>query len=157
MTNLEKIELILSHIKRVESNMQFLAKELLKENERENLNFCLQLLQGSRLHDVTKLNGDEFHYLNSDYIGTKEFKEALHLHQKSNSHHPEFYGAIYLMDEVDIAEMACDLFARGQEFGTNTMEWIETVATKKYRFEMTDRVGTSLKKYIEILTKNKFK
>lgn len=155
-TNLEKIEMILSHIKKVEANMQFIAKELIKQNE-ENLLFCLELLANSRLHDVTKLTGSEFFYLNDDYIGTDEFEKALRLHQKTNKHHPEYYGTIHLMDEVHLAEMACDLFARGQEFGTNTMEWIETVATEKYHFEMTDKVGKSLKKYIEILTKNKFK
>lgn len=154
-SNLEKIELILAHIKKVESNLQFVAKHLIKESD-SHLELVLKLLQLSREHDVSKFDLYEFKHLSAEFVGTKKFKIALNLHHEKNPHHPEHFASIHNMPDEYIAEMVCDCFARGQEFGTNVLDWFANQGTKKYNFEMTDEIGKKIQYFISILTKNKF-
>jgi hypothetical protein len=148
----DKVEAILRHIKMVESIMQRLAKRLLHENR----SLALELVQRSRLHDVSKFSDFEFDNL---YPESPHFKDALNAHHYANRHHPEWYGhgSIHNMEQIDVAEMVCDCFARAQEFGTDVKKWFEEEATKKYGFKMTDIVGVWISLFLDLVLVEKFK
>ena len=170
----EKLTGILRHIKKVENNCNLLAQKLELEDEI----FSRALVQRGRLHDVSKLNEFEFKHLNGE---SKMLQFALHLHHAKNSHHPEFHEikqldcykgwvkdpsnkpeefilekGIFLMSELDIAEMVCDCLARSQEFGSDVNEWFFERAPKKYGYEDGDKVWNSIKKYLSLLLTPKF-
>lgn len=170
----EKLTGILRHIKRVEDNCNLLAQKLETEDEK----FSRALIQRGRLHDASKLNEFEFRHLNSE---SKLFKAALEIHHINNSHHPEYYEikqkswykswikdpsnkpeefilekGIFLMSELDIAEMVCDCLARSQEFGSDINEWFFELALQKYEYKEGDKVWNSIKKYLSLLLTPKF-
>jgi hypothetical protein len=155
VTNEEKVNTILRHIKRVEDNCNLLAKKIMDDD----VEFATGLIKLGRLHDVSKFDNFEFTYL-GNYETTKppEFRIALKIHHSKNPHHPEHWtGGIYSMDDIYIAEMVCDCVARGQEFGTDTRKWFEEEATEKYNFSMDDRVGLLIQKYLNLLLSEPFK
>lgn len=150
MTSLEKVEIILSHIKKVESHMQKLAKLYLPEDK----DFALGLLQRSRTHDVSKFDWFEFDNLWPD---SPQFEKALKEHREGNSHHVEYHKrGLKGMSNVDIAEMVCDCFARSNEFGTDIRKWFEEEATKRYGFEMNDEEGKYITEVLDLLLSPKF-
>ena len=97
---------------------------------------AVSLLLRGYVHDLSKLrNLDEFMALASivDDIGTMSDvsheltdrqKEAIKLHWKNNSHHPEYYESSNGMSELDIMEMACDCHARSKQYNTDLLDYI---------------------------------
>lgn len=149
---MSKVELILQHIKRVESLTQKLAKYYLNKDQ----DFALKLIKQGRTHDLSKFDFFEFTYLNHE--ADKElFQQALASHREKNKHHPEYWGSIHNMPDEFIAEMVCDCLARAQEFGTNVETWFSRNATKKYGFKMKDTVGKKIKEYLAVLLDTRFK
>ncbi len=150
MTNEEKLTTIIRHIKRVEENCNTLARKIMPTN----LSFALKLIQSGRIHDASKFDDFEFHYLgNFENEKPPEFLEALKIHHSKNSHHPEYWGinGIHCMSDLDLAEMVCDCVARGQEFGTDTRKWFVDQATVKYNFTMEDHCGQMITFYLNLL------
>lgn len=154
MTAQEKITSILRHIKRVEDNCNQLAKHY----EDTDLDFALKLIIRGRQHDCSKLTDFEFKNL---FEGEKYFDVALQEHRYRNDHHPEFHNTdgngIWLMDNLQLAEMVCDCVARAQEFVTDARKWLlEEGAPQKYSFEKGDRVYNKIKEYLDILLTKPF-
>lgn len=89
-------------------------------------------------HDNSKFFGIEWQYLhNGPDVEPDDIKQAIKHHHTLNRHHPEFYeNGIVDMSEEDIYEMACDFYARAEEFGTDLRSWINTTAKEK--FAVTD-------------------
>lgn len=149
-----KMDEILSHIKRVESLTQKLAKKLMHQNKP----FALKLIQLGRTHDLSKFSAFEFENLNHYPETDKEdFKKALAQHHELNGHHPEYYASIHNMPDEYVAEMVCDCLARAQEFGTNIETFFSRTATKKYDFKMKDPIGQKIKYYLSLLLDTRFK
>ena len=173
MTDEEKINGILRHIKKVEDNCNRLASKL------EDRKFAKELIIRGRLHDASKLQDFEFNNLNEE---SGLFKLALRLHHQKNSHHPEYYEyiqkrdkiiffsdpsnegkewkddkGIWIMNELDLAEMVCDCLARSQEFGSDVRDWFFNVAPNKYGYSDGDRIWLSIDKYLGLLLTPKFK
>jgi hypothetical protein len=144
MSDEQKLEIILRHIHLVESNMQRLARTMMKDRKE----FALELLQRSRTHDLSKLSPFEFDHLHE---GALRFDEALQMHREGNSHHPEHRTSIHNMPEADVVEMVCDWFARAQEFGTDLRKWVWTVATERYDFERSDEIAKTIEKYLNMV------
>lgn len=158
----ERINTIIRHIKRVEDNCNLLAKKLIDTEFR----FAVKLIQLGRIHDASKFDQFEFQWLgNFEAVKPPEFFMALKIHHSENPHHPEHWeyhpphglSGIHKMSDVYIAEMVCDCVARGQEFGSDTRQWFKDVATAKYKFEMEDRVGLLITKYLDLLLTPIFK
>lgn len=150
MTNIEKIDSILFHIRKVEENCIILGKKLI-ENGKSDLGF--ELIVAGRLHDLSKFSGIEFEYL---FSSGENFETAVNKHRIINKHHPECWGSIYNMPDVYIAEMVCDCVARSSEFGTDIKEWFFTKATKMYNFSEEDEVGQKVKRFLNLLLTPKF-
>jgi hypothetical protein len=149
---IKKVDDMLQHIKKVESNCIKLGKKLIENGE---INSGLKLIVLGRTHDLSKLD-DSYEFEHLDKV-SHEFDIALQRHRKQNKHHPEAWANINYMGSLYIAEMVCDCVARAQEFGTDIREWFENEATIKYGFSMQEWVGKEITKYLDLLLTPKFK
>jgi len=141
----EKIEAVLEHIQNVQRNCYRLGLKLIKNGEVEMGRI---LIANGQVHDNSKFKGVEFDHL---FSGDPLLMTVVKHHSSTNAHHPEFWGGIQKMPDVYLAEMVCDCAARSAEFGTDLRVWFAEKATKKYNFEMTDKDGIRITKFIDIL------
>ncbi len=173
MTDNEKLKEILRHIKRVEDNCNLLASKL------KDKVFARQLIARGRIHDVSKLGEFEFKHLNKE---SRMLDVAKKMHHQKNSHHPEYYEykqeegkrffmsdpsttgqvctdvkGIDMMEDLDIAEMVCDCFARSQEKGNSIKEFLFEIAPKKYGYEKDDKTWKLMETYLDLLLTPEFK
>jgi len=146
----QRVTDILRHIKKVEDNCNVLSRKLW-DTEPE---LALKLIRLGRLHDLSKLESYELQGL---YKESSYFNKALAHHHGYNPHHPEHWESIHNMADEYIAEMVCDVAARGQEFGTDVREWFKEIATKKYGFDyVKDPIGKKIEKYLSLLLSTPF-
>lgn len=161
MTDRDKINSILRHIKKVEDNCNLLAHKTYDGNP----TWTLELIKRGRMHDLSKLTSYEFKNL---WPESDKFRIALAQHRKGNRHHPEYFDheddrpnhGIHHMNDLDVAEMVCDCLARAQEFGTDVREWFfgdGDNAPSKYNYKKGDAVWDTIDKYIDLLITSKFK
>jgi|ERR1017187_9736593 hypothetical protein len=155
---LGKIDFIARHIRNVEDNCLLLGKKLI---ERGEITLGHKLIANGYVHDASKFHGIEFEYLSLANPGTEEDKKlklkmAVHHHQTTNPHHPEYWGGIKEMPSVYIAEMAADWKARSEEFGTSLRDWIEERATKRFDFTKEDKVYKEIMEYVNLLCQTSF-
>ena len=151
MEKYEKVEAVLSHIQNVQRNCYKLGLKLIKSGQFE---LGRNLIANGQMHDNSKFKGVEFEELFSD---SNILESAVRHHNSTNPHHPQYWGGIKNMPDVFIAEMACDLTARSQEFGTDVRQWIVSEATVRYSFNMEDEVAKKLNYYIDMLLEKPFK
>ena len=88
---------------------------------------------------------DELHAL-SRIVSSKELmkdtnrelsileKEAIQLHWKNNSHHPEHFESVLDMTTLDVMEMVCDWHARSVQWGTNLLEYAQNSQKNRFHF-----------------------
>ena len=159
IVTMEKIRAISRHIRNVSDNCLILGERLIMQGDIE---LGKQLIANGFEHDHSKFKGIEFEYMAPGTPTTEEtakikLKMAVHQHNTTNLHHPEAWsGGIKDMPDVFLAEMACDLKARSEEFGTNLREWIDESATKKWNFTKEDKVYKQLMKYVDMLCEKPF-
>jgi len=155
---MEKIRAVARHIRNVEDNCFLLGEKLILGGE---IDLGKQLIANGFIHDASKFHGIEFEYLSTgnptEEHAKLKLKLAIHHHQKTNPHHPEAWsGGIKDMPDVYLAEMACDLKARSEEFGTNFREWINDSATTKWNFKKEDKVYQDLMRYVDMICQKPF-
>lgn len=80
-----------------------------------------------------------------------ERKEAIACHYRNNPHHPEHYKSVVGMSVLDVMEMCCDWHARSTQFGTDFINYIETVAFPRFRFPKA--MEEMVKTFCEVLNK----
>ena len=162
MEHLDKLHDIVNHMSKVNEAANVLVDRMVRADGATELTveFGIRLIQRVRSHDISKLSGVEWEYLNK---ATKEEKPDLFLlalkqHWANNSHHPEFFvGGIKEMTDLDLAEMACDLRARSQELdGGGLRDFLKNEVTNKYRITTSSLAYRKLKKYIDILLDDTF-
>jgi len=87
-------------------------------------------------HDISKFRGIEWQFLHvgSD-VPEADLQRAIKQHRETNRHHPEYHGGFDKMDELDVAEMVCDCYARSQEFGSSVRDLFEDEAIKIYNID----------------------
>lgn len=143
---------------------QYLSSYLIYENRSVD---AIRLLGRCSVHDISKIqNTEEFMSLASiideidemhdvEHKLSKSQQEAIALHWKNNSHHPEYYESPNDMSDLDLLEMACDCHARSKQYGTNLIEYIEKQQIIRFNFDKDHY--RKLKKYclaLVTLTKN---
>lgn len=150
----KRLHVILRHIQGVQANCNELAFRLSEQGETE---FARSLIANGLIHDNSKLSGVEWECLN-DEVDPKLFQEALEHHQKTNMHHPEYWGedGIHDMPRIFVAEMCCDWKARSAEFGSDLMEWIGEKAKAKWNFDCRDKVGKEIRDFTKLLLDKRF-
>lgn len=155
---MEKVRALTRHIRNVEDNCLLLGERLIMNGEVE---LGHHLIANGFVHDASKFTGIEWDQL---VIGnpTKEdesklkLKMAIHQHNSTNPHHPEYWGNIKHMPSVYLAECVADWKSRSEEFGTSLKEWIENDATKRFKFTEKDEVYFEIMKYVDIICQKPF-
>lgn len=147
---IEKIELVLNHIKTVQRNCYKLGIKLIKNGDIE---LGRNLISNGQIHDNSKLKGIEFDHL---FYGDPLLPEIVKHHQSINPHHPEYWGNIKEMPRVYIAEMVCDWYARSMEFGTNIRDWIDNVSLDRFSYDKNDKVYTEIMEFLNLLLNPSF-
>lgn len=136
----------------------YLAAYLAKNNRSVD---AIRLMKRCHDHDASKLrNTEEFMCLASivdeidlmhdvEHVLSSKQQEAIKLHWKCNSHHPEHYDSPNDMSDLDLLEMACDCHARSKQYKTNLLEYID--AQQKIRFHFDREHFEKLRNYSAIL------
>lgn len=151
-TDLKKLDLIWAHIEEVQRNARKLAERLIEAGESS---LAIQLSTNVLGHDQSKFRGIEWDNL-IDPGDKGELQLAISHHNRTNPHHPEYWGGIKNMPKVFVAEMVCDWKARSTEFGSSIQEWIEKEATKRYDFSKRDKVWKEIQYFLKLLLEPAF-
>lgn len=61
-------------------------------------------------------------------------QDAIRLHWKHNSHHPEHFATAMDMSKLDIMEMCCDWHARSTQYKTNFLEFVKKQQENRFHF-----------------------
>ncbi len=149
---LQKITAIWRHIEEVQKNCFLLGEKLDDCGEPD---MARQLIMNSLVHDQSKFMGIEWEYL-SDTDNDEMHKLAVHQHNTTNAHHPEYWRGIKHMPSVYVAEMVCDWKARSSEFGSSLKEWIDGPAAERYGFTKRDKIYREIMRYTNLLLEKPF-
>ncbi len=123
---------------------QYLSRFLIHRNRSVD---AIRLIGRCSVHDMSKIqNTEEFMALasivdeigdmqNIEHVLSPEQINAIKLHWKRNSHHPEYYDSPNDMSEMDLLEMACDCHARSKQYGTDLIEYITVQQDLRFHFD----------------------
>jgi len=152
----ERLRLLRKHIENVRENCDILGDKLIDRGE---VSFGINLIANGHIHDNSKFKGIEWEYMHSDIKESHPelFLAAVKHHSYNNFHHPEAWSHISNMPRIYVAEMACDLTARSQEFGNDIREWIKSAATKKFDISVNSKKYKELRQFVDLLLEPAFK
>lgn len=153
-----KVRAIARHIRNVEDNCLLLGEKLI---ERGEVNLGHKLIANGYVHDASKFWGIEWEHMApgqpSEEEGAKlKLKLAVQHHNRTNSHHPEYWGRIQDMPRIAVAEMVSDWKARSEEFGTSLRDWIDEQATKRFHFMKDERIYKEIMEFVDLLCPKPF-
>jgi|TARA_R110000803_G_scaffold203268_1_gene268725 hypothetical protein len=152
----KKLFSVVKHVNYVRENAELLAERIIETAQtQEDLDFSRRLIQSSREHDISKFQGIEWEALHRGE--DKDFlKIAIHQHQQTNAHHPEYWGGITQMNTLQLAEMVCDLKARSTEMGTDLRTYIKERHSIRFGYTVRSAVYKKIKKYVDLLLDDTF-
>lgn len=155
---MEKIRGIARHIRNVEDNCLLLGEKLIEKGEIE---LGRQLIANGYIHDASKFHGIEWDHMAPGQELAEEgaklkLKLAVQHHNRTNSHHPEYWATIQHMPRLYVAEMVADWKARSEEFGTSLRDWIDEVATKRFHFTKEERIYKEIIEFVDLLCSKPF-
>ncbi|MBO5179225.1 MAG: hypothetical protein J6B87_02630 [Clostridia bacterium] len=150
---------VVIHKEYVKKSAEKLIHYLTKEGATSHANL---LRQRAQIHDDSKMSCiDEMHAL-SRIINDKTTlrdasaqlspikKDAIALHWKHNSHHPEHFDSVIDMTKIDIMEMCCDWHARSTQYKTDLLEFVKK--QQEERFHFPDWMFAEIWHYCNVLT-----
>jgi len=150
----EHLDNLIRHISLVRDACTLLGKRLISQGRCE---FGIQLIARGHNHDVSKFYGIEHDFLHrGPDTPAEELELAINQHVRTNSHHPEFHGGVGHMPELDVAEMVCDWYARGQEFGTGLRDWIADSAIDRYSIDLEGKHYQWINAFVDLLLQDPF-
>ena len=76
-------------------------------------------------------------------------KDAIKLHWKHNTHHPEHFKSLTDMSRLDVMEMCCDWHSRSVQKKTNFLEFV--LKQQELRFHFPDWMFQEIWHYCEVL------
>ena len=155
MTDQERIDGLLRHIKAVQENCAILAEKLMAKGECQ---LARRLLQNAQAHDASKFSGIEWDFLT---IGNAAkglgLRLAIEQHQCSNPHHPEYWShGIIEMPLVYEYEMIADITARSNEMGQSVRDYLTNIMPKKYNFPKGGELHKELLDMLDMLVNKPF-
>lgn len=154
---MEKIRHIARHIRNVEDNCLLLGERLIEKGE---IDLGHKLIANGYVHDASKFHGIEWEQMVPGEPlanGAKvKLKLAVQHHNRTNPHHPEYWGNIRSMPRLFLAEMVADWKARSEEFGTSLRDWIDDQATKRFAFDTHEKVYKDIMEFVELLCAKPF-
>lgn len=123
------------------------AAKLIRYLEKEGASEHARLLkERAKIHDDSKIScTDELHALSriiNDKSSLKDAskqltplkKDAIALHYKHNTHHPEHFKSVLDMSRLDVLEMCCDWYARSTQYGTDFLGFVKTQQNERFHF-----------------------
>ena len=138
------------------------CKKLIAYLEREGATEHARLLsERMKVHDMSKMsNEDEMRALSmiindktSLADASKQLsqikQDAIKLHWKHNTHHPEHFKTPIDMSKLDIMEMCCDWHARSTQYKTNFLEFVQK--RQEDRFHFPEWMFAEIWHYCEVL------
>jgi hypothetical protein len=153
MTDLEKVESILRHVRNVQDNAILIAKKLIEKGEVVTGKL---LITNSLSHDLSKFHGIEWDDLSKSTKNKSKLSVAISNHNRCNPHHPEFWPSIHEMPRVYVAEMAADWKSRSEEFGTSIRQWIDEKATERFSFKKSDKIYEEIMEFVDMICEKPF-
>lgn len=155
---MEKIRAIARHIRNVEDNCLLLGEKLIEKGEIE---LGHKLIANGYIHDASKFHGIEWEHMvvgqgTPEESAKMKLKLAVQHHNKTNPHHPEYWGNVCLMPRLYLAEMVADWKARSEEFGTSLRDWIDDQATKRFTFSKDEKVYEEIMEFVDLLCAKPF-
>lgn len=153
MTDIEKIDDICRHKQNVQADTQLLGERLIDKGE---VHLGRNLIANGFIHDDSKFYGIEFDHMYRDNPDKDSLSLAIKQHNRTNLHHPEYWGGIKNMPRLFLAEMVVDWKARSNEFGTSLKEWINVGAASKYSYTAQDKVYEEIIYFFSILCDQPF-
>lgn len=140
----------LKHIKRVNELLIFASKELLDRAIRHDSSKLT--IPEKECFDIITPRLKTLTYGSEEYKATMaEFKSAIDHHQKSNSHHPEFYeNGINDFDLFDLMELFFDWKAASERHADGDI--LKSIQINKERFGYSDQLAgimeNTVKRYL---------
>ena len=149
---IQKLDAIIRHKKAVLDICILLSEKLIAEDSK-NIDFARKLVANAFAHDNSKLIATlEWNHLTNADEADEMLNIAIRDHSENNFHHPEAHlGGIKNMPEIYLAECVADWKARSSELGTDLKEWIQTKATKRWKFSPRDKVYKQIMQYVDML------
>ena len=149
---IEKVDKLTRHISNVQEACQLLGRKMINRGE---VDFGVRLIASGQIHDISKWSGIEWDYLIvGDFNG--EAKLAAQHHNRTNRHHPEYWGGVDLMPRIYVAEMCCDWLARANEFGTDVWDYVKSKALERYGINSRGKVYKWIKEFLDLLLDKPF-
>lgn len=150
----EHLDNLIRHIELVREATVLLGKRLIKEGEWD---FGRLLIARGHVHDAGKFYGIQWDYMHAGKdVDREKLELAIQEHNKTEEHHPEFWGGIHKMPEIAVAEMVCDWYARSQEFGTSLRDWIQQTAMKRWEIEENGQQYQWICRFLSLLLEDPF-
>jgi hypothetical protein len=147
-----KVDKLTRHIENVQEACQLLGKRFIAKGE---IDFGINLISNGQVHDASKWRGIEWDYLvTGDFNG--HTKLAVEQHNRTNCHHPEYWGGIELMPKIYVAEMCCDWKARANEFGTDVWTYVKEKAIPRFGISCNGKVYKWIKECFDMLLDEPF-
>lgn len=150
----KRLDTLLRHIKHVQDAALLLGERLIEKGEVE---FGRLLIANSMTHDNSKFFGLEWDHLNGSSSDNDILKLVIHQHQKTNPHHPEYWGGVDSMPRIFVAEMVCDWHARSLEMGDSFLNWVRGDALTKYNIKPNSTAHKRIKEFVCLLVEEPFK
>jgi hypothetical protein len=148
------LDALIRHIGLVRDACTMLGKKLIAQGRPH---FGRLLIARGYVHDASKFYGIEWEYMTTGQDVPPQVRDlAIEHHRQTNAHHPEYWGGFENMPEICIAEMACDFYARSQEFGTDLRKWIRETAVPRYQIDTTGEQFAWLDGFVEQLLARPF-
>lgn len=135
-----------------------LADYLEKEGAVEH---AKMLMERAKVHDDSKLCcADELNALSriindqsTMQDASKQLspikQDAIKLHWKHNTHHPEYFKSKLDMSKLDIMEMCCDWYARSMQKGTDFLKYVQE--NQEIRLHFPDWMFAEIWHYCKVL------
>ena len=151
--DLEKITILLRHIRHVQDNCLILGTKLIQSGQNE---LGRKLIANSMIHDNSKFYGIEWQELTVVDKMTKMTAAAIFQHNSINLHHPEAWEGIKNMPLLYLAEMVCDWSSRSAESGSSLRDWVNGAAMERFGFNEKDEVYKNISFYVDLLVDKPF-
>ncbi len=154
-TQEQHLDNLLRHIELVREAGILLGKRLMAQGRPD---FGRLLIAKVHEHDLSKFFGIEWEFLHrpKEAVNKVDLERAIKQHQNTNRHHPEYHGGFDKMDEIDVAEFVCDVYARSTEFGTSVRDWIESKAVIRYNINTDGDRYRWLQAFLKLLLDEPF-
>ena len=154
LTPEQHLDSLVRHIEMVRAACLLLGRRLIAEGRGH---FGRLLIAKGFVHDASKFYGMEWQYMTTGQDVPPAVRDvAIEHHRQTNAHHPEYWGGFENMPEIAVAEMACDCYARSQEFGTDLRQWVRETAVPRYQIDTGGERYAWLEGFIERLLARPF-